>query len=177
MKLCPQGSILKTETEFAVCRQRKDKLQYNCKACNVEYRKQHKQVITEYAKNYREQNKELIKCYLMEYRKIHKLKSQLYSIDWSKKNRALKNSYEAKRKSLKLQRTPKWIRKIELRQMKIMYVLAKELSKSTNTTWHVDHIIPLQGKNASGLHDPLNLQVITAKLNLQKGTKVYGDDT
>jgi len=37
--------------------------------------------------------------------------------------------------------------------------------------WHVDHIIPLKGKLISGLHIWSNIQVIPAKLNLQKGAK------
>jgi 5-methylcytosine-specific restriction endonuclease McrA len=45
------------------------------------------------------------------------------------------------------------------------------LNKSTGVQWHVDHIIPLQGKNVSGLHVPENLQVIQGSLNIKKGNR------
>ena len=49
--------------------------------------------------------------------------------------------------------------------------LRKLRNKTTGIVWHVDHILPLKGKNICGLHIWSNLQVIPAKVNLSKGNR------
>jgi hypothetical protein len=43
--------------------------------------------------------------------------------------------------------------------------------KATGIKWHVDHIVPLNHKNACGLHNGYNLQVVPALWNIKKGNR------
>jgi hypothetical protein len=66
---------------------------------------------------------------------------------------------------------PKWLTESDLLQIKCKYQLAAMFSRNTGEQWHVDHIIPINGKTVSGLHVPSNLRVITAKENHFKQNK------
>lgn len=49
-----------------------------------------------------------------------------------------------------------------------VYELAHERTQETGFAWHVDHVVPLQGKLVSGLHVWYNLAVIPATVNQSK---------
>jgi hypothetical protein len=77
----------------------------------------------------------------------------------------------AEREAAVTRATPKWLNATHRRTMKIIYEACERLTNMTGVKHHVDHIVPLRGKNVCGLHVPWNLQVITAEANIRKGNK------
>jgi hypothetical protein len=92
--------------------------------------------------------------------------------EYRQSNRGKINALVAARKKVIKQRTPKWVTKEELWLIKEAYELAALRTKMFNFSWHVDHVLPLQGETVSGLHVPNNLQVIPWLDNIQKKNKV-----
>lgn len=82
----------------------------------------------------------------------------------------------SKYRAAKLNATPKNLSKEDWDKIDSFYKEAKRLENETGIKYHVDHIVPLQGRNGiKGAHAPWNLQILTAKENLKKSNKLITD--
>lgn len=61
--------------------------------------------------------------------------------------------------------------------IKTIYIEAKRRTIETGIMHHVDHEIPLKGRQVSGLHVEGNLRIIPATENLRKYNRMQGDDS
>jgi 5-methylcytosine-specific restriction endonuclease McrA len=87
---------------------------------------------------------------------------------WKKNNKEKHNAGCMLRHTRKLLACPSWLSPDDLWMIEEAYHISRVRSEETGIDWHVDHIVPLQGKTVCGLHVPWNLQVITARENCSK---------
>jgi hypothetical protein len=118
---------------------------------------------------YRESSLEQSKQYYQANAEDRKAKQRL----WSKTNRGTANALSKRYKLRKINATPAWLSESQLLHIKCKYQLAAMLNIHGVEAWHVDHIVPIRGKDVCGLHVPWNLRVIPAKENMAKGNKIW----
>ena len=66
---------------------------------------------------------------------------------------------------------PKVLSKAQKLDIQKIYELCKQITLLTGVPHEVDHIVPICGKNVSGLHVPWNLRIITREENSKKSNK------
>lgn len=146
---------------------RKDSNKYRttCKSCwnkkCTDYYETHKEERLAYLKTWQEQNKEKVSAYKNTWLENNQDKRKEVANAWVKRNLKYCSFQCSKRRAKLLQAIPKWA---DLEAIEEFY-------KNRPEDCHVDHIIPLQGKNVCGLHVLNNLQYLPAAENLRKSNK------
>lgn len=189
-KICTSCKEEKVKTLFYKRGDKPHLLQSRCKECVIKWNNSQARK-TNYAKSdkrkkylceYRQFNKEKIALTIKEWQDRNKVKykenAKRYEIANKDKRREQKKEYFKKNKREFVRRTaeyrarlikaqPDWLTEEHKKQIADIY-------KNCPKGFHVDHIIPLKGKNVCGLHTPWNLQYLTATENKRKNNRVEG---
>jgi hypothetical protein len=192
MKLCCKCKTEKQDAEFYANKRMKDGLNSFCKDCHKahgrvakrlkrqdpafraieaakkkEYRSENRDAHKEYMKQWHATNANVQKKYRAKYRK----ENAQYFTNYYAANKSKIFANTRKRQAALMQRTPKWLDCVDYFEMECVYVYCGAL-RSTGLKYEVDHIVPLQGRVASGLHVPSNLQVISEFANRSKANRM-----
>lgn len=152
----------------------------NKKEYHKQYHIANREKILERAKAWYVANKDKKIKYDIEYNKKNRHKRNIQTLNWVINNykrrvEIRKDSYHknkgrvfancAARRARLSNAMPKWLTKEQKLQIINIYI-------NRPIGYHVDHIVPLKGKNVCGLHVPWNLQYLLAKENFAKGNKI-----
>ena len=166
-------------TETRDERRRRLGLEYNRK-----YREEHKERVAasrlayknsdkgkEKRKEWDTNNADVVATSKRKWYEQHKEEVCRQAIVFAKANPAWKASHCAKRRASKLKALPPWTTEDDLFLIQEAHDLARLRKEQFGFPWHVDHIVPLQGKKVCGLHIWWNMQVIPGSLNSVKGNR------
>lgn len=180
---CRRGHSLRSIRGTCIeCRKIQEKARYRA---NPEETK--KKAAEKYQKN-AQKNREKRRVWYAEHKEKEKAIAKIRSAEWRAKNPNHSGAAEAKKKwkqenphkvradtikrrVAKMRRTPAWLTEEDYWMIEQAYELAALRKKMFGFSWHVDHVIPLQGEMVSGLHVPTNLQVIPWIVNVSKANK------
>ena len=104
------------------------------------------------------------------YAEANREKLREKNLAWEKSNPGKVLAKAAKRRFSKRQQMPAWADNLAI---ECVYAKAAEMRKEGMYV-HVDHIVPLQGRDVLGLHVHNNLQIIGANANRRKSNSLRG---
>lgn len=176
MKICTKCGLEKPSKDFYRDKRSSDRLYSKCKSCHMgvcmNYQKDHKEDYNTNAKRWSKANPDKVQKKLRAYRlnPENRAKTNAWNATYKSNNKGKINSINAGRRAAQLNATPPWLITEMKRDIDFFYYIRENMKRPKD--WHVDHIIPLQGENVSGLHVPWNLRVIPAKENMIKHNKL-----
>lgn len=144
-----------------------DGFDYFCKLCRKKRKLSRKTHENYYHKAYRDSHQKKREQYSRQFNEENKD----YFTDWRQLNKGKMRAYSKKYRSIKSKATPYWLTEAQYEAIESFYLHARDCEVVSGEKYHVDHIVPLQGKNVCGLHVPWNLQVLPADLNISKSNK------
>ena len=119
-------------------------------------------------KRYYQENRESIRAKQAKYISENKDKIAEMNRNWRKKNPDKARAIYVRNRYNRYQAIPAWLTDEDKRRINEIYKECRLMTERTGIQHHVDHIIPIRGKNISGLHVPENLQILTASENCSK---------
>jgi hypothetical protein len=139
---------------------------------SAKWRKDNRDKLLAQQQGYRDERKEERAEKMREYYAQNVEARAAYQKRYLADNRAVVYARLHKRRARKLSATPSWFDELDELVMREAADLCMIRETATNCVWHIDHMVPLQARNACGLHWHANIQVIPQRLNASKSNRM-----
>lgn len=147
----------------------------HCRPCVLAYHKAYREAnaekIAAQKAEWKQANREHVAAKDKAYAEANPEKRTQARKKWVAANPGKDTAAKALNAQKRKKRIPTWLSEDDKWLVEQAYELAAIRSKIFGFKWHVDHVIPLNGKRVSGLHVPTNLQVVPWIENLKKHNK------
>lgn len=137
---------------------------------NVEWYAKHRERIRALNAEKRAANREGERLKRKAWREANPETARECALRWYRANPDRYTEYAANRRARVRQAVPSWF---DREAVALIYAEAAALTEATGIMHHVDHVIPLKGKNVCGLHVQGNLRAVPAEVNLRKSNNPY----
>jgi hypothetical protein len=106
-----------------------------------------------------------------QYRNNNTDKKAAYDKEFDKSHKAYRSALKSSNRAKRIQRLVSWDNELTTFVFEEAVRLCDLRKKATGYSWHVDHVVPLNGRRVSGLHVWNNFAVIPAAQNMSKGNR------
>lgn len=191
LKICKTCNKDKDLSEFYKDKKLSDGHTSDCKFCVkikvADYKARNREKVLEKKRQYNSENRNKQSVWHKEWREKNREYFNEICRKWSENNpdrraeissKSAKKYPEKRAKNAAARRArvanamPKWLTQDQLLQIEAVYSKARQLTIETGIQHEVDHIIPIAGKTACGLHVPWNLQILKISENRKKHNKI-----
>lgn len=183
LKTCTKCGTTKPLTDFNNMKASKDGKAWHCRACQnahsaAAYRKNpepYKQWAREWAAANPEKRKEAARKATRKWSRENNERVNDWNRAWRARNPEAMRALYARKKAYRKTARTCWDVDLDSLVEIEAHDLCAIRSKAFGFDWHVDHVVPLKAKLASGLHNAYNLAVIPAQVNVSKKNRYWPD--
>lgn len=136
-----------------------------CRECSAEKNRAWREKNPDGFRKWKEANSDKRASYMAQWDSKNRARKSENYRRWVDRNRAFVYARNAERQAAKLRAIPPWA---DMGRIAAFYKEAVRITKDTGVRHEVDHIFPLRGKMACGLHCEQNLQILTRSENARK---------
>lgn len=142
------------------------------RAARLKFEENNRELIRKLKREWRARNPEKIRAKNAKWLAKNRDRMRELNATWYQANKDKARARDVRRRVGLRRSTASWDQELTNLVVNEASDLAARREAITGSKWHIDHMIPLKGRKASGLHVWSNLQVIPGAINAKKNNRL-----